>query len=341
MEAPPVVDGEVERQAVPTRNGASEVPRDGEKHFGAPAPFPSRGPTGLGLSSDGDDARAPEPALPEPVTSEQVQPPQSEHLPAFQATAPEEPRRRLLPTLRRPTLGLPTRAGFMRALPAVLVVAGGLGLVEGAVTLLWKEPFSALSAANTQQALGADLEALERANAAEAAEAARSRKKTVQYQQRRAVSLRDGLDVGEPVGRLRIDKLDLNKIVVNGADEEVSLKKGLGQQVETPLPGQEGAWTTGIAGHRTTYGAPFRDIDKLDRGDKIVYTLPYGRYIYEVEKTRIVDADYTKAFVPQGADKIVVYACYPMYSDAQRILVYGKLKKSEPRGGAREAAART
>jgi sortase A len=229
----------------------------------------------------------------------------------------------------------------MRALPAVLVVAGGLGLVEGAVTLLWKEPFSALSAAKTQQALGADLEALERANAAEAAEAARSRKKTVQYQQRRAVSLRDGLDVGEPVGRLRIDKLDLNKIVVNGADEEVSLKKGLGQQVETPLPGQKGAWTTGIAGHRTTYGAPFRDIDKLDRGDKIVYTLPYGRYIYEVEKTRIVDADYTKAFVPQGADKIVVYACYPMYSDAQRILVYGKLKKSEPRGGAREAAART
>lgn len=163
-------------------------------------------------------------------------------------------------------------------------------LVEGALTAFWKEPLSALFAARTQQALGEDLEALERASAAEAVEAARSRKKTLQYQHRRAVRLRREVGVGEPIGRLRIDKFELDTVVVNGTDEETSLKSGPGQQPETPLPGQKGDWTSGIAGHRTTYGAAFRHIDKIEKGDDIVYTLPYGRYTFEVEKTRIVDA---------------------------------------------------
>lgn len=212
---------------------------------------------------------------------------------------------------------------------------GGLLLVEGALTAFWKEPLSALFAARTQQALGEDLEALERASAAEAVEAARSRKKTLQYQHRRAVRLRREVGVGEPIGRLRIDKFDLDTVVVNGTDEETSLKSGPGQQPETPLPGQKGDWTSGIAGHRTTYGAAFRHIDKIEKGDDIVYTLPYGRYTFEVEKTRIVDAAYTRAFEPQGSDKIALYACHPVYSAAQRILIYGKLRKSEPRGAAR------
>jgi sortase A len=94
----------------------------------------------------------------------------------------------------------------------------------------------------------------------------------------------------------------------------------------------------GIAGHRTTYDAPFRRINELKRGNKIIFTLPHGRFTYSVEKTRIVDAGYQKAFVPQGKDMIVLTACHPLYSAAQRILVYGKLTKTEARGKARRAA---
>jgi len=214
------------------------------------------------------------------------------------------------------------------------VILGALLLLEGAVTVLWKEPFSALFAAGNQKALGDDLEKLERE---EAAQAARSRKEAVAYQRRQAVSLNRDRKAGEAVGRLRIKKLGLNEVVVQGTDD-VTIQKGPGHYMETPLPGQKGDWTVGIAGHRTTYGAPFRRINELKRGDQVVFSVPYGRFTYEVDDTKIVDAAYTKAMVPKGEDKIVLTACHPLYSAAQRILVYGKLKKSEPLGGARRAA---
>ncbi len=241
-----------------------------------------------------------------------------------------------LTRLRRPRPGWPTRAGLMRALPIVLLVIGALLLVEGGLTVLWKEPFSALFAAQTQNALGDDLEKLERDSAAADA-AARSKKATARYQARRAVTLNRDTGVAKPIGRLRVDKIGLNEVVVQGTDEEVALKKGPGHYTETPLPGQRGNWTVGIAGHRTTYGAPFRNINKLKKGDDIVFAVPYGRFTYEVVQTKIVDASYTKAFVPKSDDRIVLTACHPLYSAAQRILVYGKLRTSAPRGGAQGA----
>ena len=57
------------------------------------------------------------------------------------------------------------------------------------------------------------------------------------------------------------------------------LRKGPGHYPATPLPGERG--TVGIAGHRTTYGAPFRHIDRGQaRGDRITLTMPYGRFVY-------------------------------------------------------------
>ena len=237
-----------------------------------------------------------------------------------------------LPRLRRPT-----RAGLMRKLPVVLVVAGVLLLLEGGLTIWWKEPFSALFAAQSQGALGDDLEAREREAAREAA---KGRRNSLQYMRRRAVSLNRELGAGEPVGRLRAKAIDLNTVVVQSTTEP-SLTKGPGHYRETPLPGQKGDWTVGIAGHRTTYDAPFRNIDQLDRGDEIVFTLPYGRFTYEVEGTKIVDDSETGVFTPKGYDRIALTACHPLYSAAQRIIAYGKLKESKPRGGAKRAAAQS
>ena len=239
-----------------------------------------------------------------------------------QRSKPSEPRRRLL---RRPI-----RAGLLRALPFVVLTIGTLLLVEGALTVLWKEPISALLTARGESALEDDLQRKEQEVAAEAA---RNRKQLARYQAWRAVKLNRSAGTSEAIGRLRIPKIGLSKVVVQGTDEAVSLKKGPGHYTESPLPGQNGNWTAGIAGHRTTYGAPFRRINELKKGNKVVFTLPYGRFTYEVEKTKIVDAGYTQAFVPQGKDKIVLTAGHPLYSAAQRILVYGRLKMTEPAGG--------
>ena len=74
-------------------------------------------------------------------------------------------------------------------------------------------------------------------------------------------------------------------MVVAGTDTS-SLRRGPGHYPATPLPGAHG--TVAIAGHRTTYGAPFRSLDKLDRGDRVEVSMPYGRFVYGVERARIV-----------------------------------------------------
>jgi sortase A len=321
-----------------------------EDDLGPPAPFYA--PASAAESRNGSTP----PAEAEPVAAagpadgpaqprESLPAPESGRTLAFWSvpSEPERPKRRLSlknlrrPRLRRPRFQRPTRAGLMRALPFILVGVGGLLLLEGALTVLWKEPFSAIFAAQTQSALGDDLDKLERDGAAAEA-AARGKKAAVAYQRRRSVSLNRDAPISEPVGRLKIKKIGLSTVVVQGTDEEVSLKKGPGHYSETPLPGQKGNWTVGIAGHRTTYDAPFRNIDKLERGDDIVFSTPYGRFTYAVEGTKIVDAAETGVFQPKGYDRIALTACHPLYSAAQRIIAYGKLKKSEPLGKARRAA---
>ena len=105
------------------------------------------------------------------------------------------------------------------------------------------------------------------------------------------------------------------------------LKRGPGHYPATPLPGAPG--TVGIAGHRTTYGAPFRTIDKLDPGDRIVAEMPYGTFTYRVERTRIVPPTATEVVRRVKYDRLVLTACHPLYSAAQRIVVFAKLERAE------------
>jgi sortase A len=327
-----------------------------DEDLGPPAPFYAPAAPATKSRNGSTPPAEAEPVAAEGPADAPVQPreslpaPESGRTLAFWSvpSQPERPKRRLSlknlrrlrlrrPRLRRPRFRRPTRADLMRALPIILVAVGGLLLLEGALTVLWKEPFSAIFAAQTQSALGDDLDKLERDGAAAAA-AAQGEKAAEAYQRRRSVALNRDAGISEPVGRLKVPKIDLNTVVVQGTDEEVSLKKGPGHYTETPLPGQKGNWTVGIAGHRTTYDAPFRNIDKLKKGDDIVFSTPYGRFTYAVEGTKIVDASETGVFVPKGYDRIALTACHPLYSAAQRIIAFGKLKKSEPLGKAQRAA---
>jgi sortase A len=201
-----------------------------------------------------------------------------------------------------------------RALGTALVVAGLLVLADAAVTLAWQEPLSALRAARAQDHLAVQLHALELA----APRHAGDRAQLAVAARALAGSRRDGQAVAE----LRIPRIGLRAVVVRGATA-ADLRQGPGLIAGTPLPGQHG--TTAIAGHRTTYGAPFRRLDVLRRGDPITLRLPYGSFHYRVEGRRIVAARDLSVLRRVGHDRLVLSACHPLYSAARRIVVLARL----------------
>ena len=221
----------------------------------------------------------------------------------------------------------------LRALSTILIVAGVLLIADAGITLAWQEPISAIYARITQNRLGHDLRTLERAQPTDLERRALARLGT---EQRRiaflARALRRKAQPGDALGRLRIGKIGSSFVVVQGTDGS-SLQKGPGHYPETPLPGLGG--TVAIAGHRTTYLAPFRHINDLRRGDRIELEMPYGRFGYTVEKTRIVSPSAYSVIKPVGYDRLVLTACHPLYSAAERIVVFAREVDVQARGAAR------
>jgi sortase A len=129
---------------------------------------------------------------------------------------------------------------------------------------------------------------------------------------------------GQALGRIIIPKLDIDPVFVNGTTS-ADLRKGPGRYPETQVPGL--GELTAIAGHRTTFGAPFRHIDDLVKGNEIVLVLPYGTFTYRVTGHEIVDDEDWSVIDPRGYDTLVLSACHPLYSAEQRWIVYAKLVK--------------
>jgi sortase A len=138
---------------------------------------------------------------------------------------------------------------------------------------------------------------------------------------------------GEWVGTIEIPKISINKIFVEGTGRE-DLKKGPGHYPGTPLPGQVG--NAAIAGHRTTYGHPFFDLDQLARGDKIITTSVAGRYTYEVRDTLIVHPEDTYVVDNTPDAQLTLTTCNPKYSARERLVIKAVLvpEKSSPVSGA-------
>ena len=124
-------------------------------------------------------------------------------------------------------------------------------------------------------------------------------------------------------------------IVVAGVGRE-ELKKGPGHYPQTPMPGQLG--NAAIAGHRTTYGGPFLEIDELEPGDEIIVTTPYGRFVYITTTTEIVDADNWQviATIDPTVASLTLTSCHPVGTASQRIIVHADLDltQSDPPGAA-------
>jgi sortase A len=192
----------------------------------------------------------------------------------------------------------PLRAA-LRFVASVMMVSGALLIADAGVTLLWQEPVSAFLAQRQQVKL-------------EQALADPVVVKRVIH--RRPLK-------GDAIGKIEIPAIGVDEYVVEGTDTE-SLRKGPGHYPNTPLPGGPG--TVAIAGHRTTYGAPFRNLDKLERGDRIVVDMPDHRYLYRVERLKIVDDQDLSVLDSVGYKQLVLSACHPLYSAAERIIVFAR-----------------
>ena len=127
---------------------------------------------------------------------------------------------------------------------------------------------------------------------------------------------------GEAVAILSIPAIGLEKIVVEGVSVE-ALKRGPGHYPGTPLPGQSG--NAAIAGHRTTYGAPFFRLDELRPGDRIEVTTRQGDATYEVTGSRIVKPSRIEVLAATADDRLTLTTCNPRFSAAQRLIVSARL----------------
>ncbi len=144
-------------------------------------------------------------------------------------------------------------------------------------------------------------------------------------------------DPGESMGSIRIPAIDVERQVIEGVRRD-DLRQGPGHYPDTPLPGQAG--NAAIAGHRTTYGSPFHNLDLLEPGDAIIVETLQGEFRYEVIEQEnpnggdplghfIVNPSQVEILEDFGDNRLTLTACHPKYSARQRIVVTAVLV-SEP-----------
>jgi sortase A len=214
---------------------------------------------------------------------------------------------------------------LVRIVSTMLITAGIVVLADAGLTLVWQEPLSAaygsleqgkaedqLEELEAQYPTAADLAAIAGVNGS----AAKARILADRFEPR--------LEEGHAIARIKIDRIGLDIVVVQGTDT-ASLQKGPGHYKNTVLPGQPG--TVAIAGHRTTYLAPFRHIDEIEDGDEIRVEMPYAAFTYTAERHEVVDPGDVGILKPVGYDRLVLTACHPPYSAAERYVVFAKLSR--------------
>jgi len=220
-----------------------------------------------------------------------------------------------------------------------LITAGLLLLADVGITLAYQEPLSAIYSSIKQGEKESQLKTLEsefltqtdvkEIQQAEQSKDPKVRRKTVSANvDKLAQRLVDESKPGDALGRIEAPGMDgLNMVFVQGTDAE-SLELGPGHYPETAMPGQ--GKTIAIAGHRTTYLAPFRHIDSMKPGDKITLKMPYGTFIYSVQKSEIVEPSDVGIIHNTGYERLVLSACHPLYSASHRYIIYARLVHTEP-----------
>jgi sortase A len=218
---------------------------------------------------------------------------------------------------------------WVRILGTVMIVAGMLTLAWALVVWQWQDPFTALYTKWRQHQLTSQYARRVRAfHAPIATVSFAAERRSIAREARR---YRLGSTRGEAIGRIRVPRMGVNMILVNGTDHD-TLKKGPGRDLRTFMPGENRL--VYIAGHRTTYLAPFSHIDSLRPGDRVTLEVPYGTFIYTVTFHRIVKATDLSVLRSPKHEVVELQACHPRFFASHRYIAYARLTRVEPRGAA-------
>jgi sortase A len=218
---------------------------------------------------------------------------------------------------------------WVRFTGTVLIAAGVLMLVWALVVWQWQDPFTALYTTWRQHQLTSQYDKRVRAFKPPVAhESVAAERRSIA---RAARNYRLESKRGEAIGRIKVPRMGVNMILVNGTDHE-TLKKGPGRDLRTFMPGENRL--VYIAGHRTTYLAPFSHIDRLRAGDRVTIEVPYATFVYTVTRHRIVVATDLSVLRSPRHELLELQACHPRFFASHRYIAYARLVRVEPRGAA-------
>jgi sortase A len=212
-------------------------------------------------------------------------------------------------------------------LGTLLAVAGVLTLLWALLVWQWQDPFTALYTKWQQRELASQYDKRTKSftTTISGPTVAAERESIAREAKRYRLSSKRG----QVIGRLRVPRMGVNMLLVNGTDHD-TLKKGPGRDGRTFMPGENRL--VYIAGHRTTYLAPFSHIDRLRSGDRVTIEVPYGTFIYAVTRHRIVKSNDLSVLRSPRHEVVELQACHPRFFASHRYIAYAHLLRVEPRG---------
>ena len=219
--------------------------------------------------------------------------------------------------------------GPLRILGTVLIAAGVLTLAWVVVVWRWEDPFTAIQTYFSQRHLKSTY--VQRSESFRRTLPAAAHDAVGAWREARLAARKYGrtLTRGGPVGRLRIGRLGLDIYVVQGTDHE-SLKKGPGHYPGSGLPAQ--GRLIYVAGHRTTYLAPFAHINDIRDGDYMTLEVPYGTFEYRAFRHYVVPSDDVALLRNTGRELLRLQACHPRFFATHRYIVDARLIAFTPEG---------
>jgi len=220
---------------------------------------------------------------------------------------------------------------MLHRLGTLLLVIGVGVLVWAGTVYFWKDPFTTAYTAYEQRQLASNLDE-QFATWKPAPKKVReptAHKPVIANVEAEARRYRLASHDGDAIARIRVPRLGINMVVVNGT-EVADLRRGPGRHLKSFMPGEHKL--VYIAGHRTTYLAPFSHIDELRPGDKIYLELPYASFVYRVTGHRIVDDNDLSVLESHGHEELVLQACHPRFFASHRSLAYAQPVSVTPRG---------
>jgi sortase A len=218
---------------------------------------------------------------------------------------------------------------WVRFTGTVLIATGVLTLVWALVVWQWQDPFTALYTKWRQHQLTGQYEKRARVfKTPIAGDSVAAERRSIAREARR---YRLDSRRGEAIGRIKVPRMGVSMILVNGTDHD-TLKKGPGRDLRTFMPGENRL--VYIAGHRTTYLAPFSHIDRLRAGDRVTIEVPYATFVYAVTHHRVVKATDLSVLRSPRYELVELQACHPRFFASHRYIAYARLVRVEPRGAA-------